>query len=148
MAANPDMAFTPDWLCGQLYATSRVEKKHRVSVLRAIHRITDVDLDWAIYYGNGRLYNRHQRYVLFNRADLQSHQMAALMGRNCPKVARAPGAMRDVDTSSHQRPSHALDSSLGYCALAPLPHSHASSLIANRIATTMMVDTPMEQSGS
>jgi hypothetical protein len=50
------MAFTPDWLCCQLYATSRVEKKHRVSVRRPIHRITDDDLDWAIYYGNGRSY--------------------------------------------------------------------------------------------
>ena len=49
MAANPDMAFTPDWLCCQFYATSRVEKKHRVSVRRPIHRITDDDLDWAIY---------------------------------------------------------------------------------------------------
>ena len=45
MAANPDLAFTTDWLCCQLFTTSQVEKKHRISVLRAIHRIIAGDPD-------------------------------------------------------------------------------------------------------
>ena len=76
MAANPDLAFTTDWLCCHLFVRYRIEAKHRVSVLRAIRRIIAADPDWST--------TRWHRSVLFNRGDLQSYQTAHFMARGYP----------------------------------------------------------------
>jgi hypothetical protein len=79
MAANPDLAFSTDWLCCQLFVTSRVEMKHRISVLRAIHRIIAANPDWSIM--------RRHCCVLFNQADLQSYATACFIAHR-----RAPAS--------------------------------------------------------
>ena len=87
MAANPDLAFTTDWLCCQLFATSQVEKKHRISVLRAIHRIIAANPDWSIM--------RRHCCVLFNQADLQSYATACFIAHGFHPWVRRPWRWKD-----------------------------------------------------
>jgi hypothetical protein len=95
MVANPDLAFTTDWLCCQLFATSRVEKKHRISVLRAIHRIIAVDPDWSLM--------RRHCCVPFNQADLQSYATAFFIAHGFHPWVRRPWRWKDDPDQWHRR---------------------------------------------
>ena len=76
-ANNPTEAFTTDDLVTIAFpGANRIEKKHRVSVLRAARRIVDTDPNWemfAAWSARGRL------RVFFNADDLKSYVLARLM---------------------------------------------------------------------
>jgi hypothetical protein len=72
--AEPDNAFTVEDLCDRVYrGINRVEKKHRVAVLRAAKAIVarHPDLDCMTSEGLGTL-------VIFNRSCVMSYAMARL----------------------------------------------------------------------
>jgi hypothetical protein len=75
LEAEPDNAFTVEDLCDRVYrGINRVEKKHRVAVLRAAKAIgaRRPDLDWMTGEGLGGA------LVLYNRYHVMSYAMARL----------------------------------------------------------------------
>ena len=75
MAAEPTGAWTVEDLCERVYAgINRVEKKHRVSVLRALRRAVRDDADWALWTSEGI----GGRVVLVNRTNVESYGLARL----------------------------------------------------------------------
>jgi hypothetical protein len=75
LKAEPDNAFTVEDLCDRIYrGINRVEKKHRVSVLRAAKAIVAhcPDFDWMTGEGLGGT------LVIFNRYCVMSYAMARL----------------------------------------------------------------------
>ena len=75
MDTEPHGAWTVEDLCERVYAgVNRVEKKHRVSVQRALRRIVEGDPDWCLFrseYVGGTL-------VLVNRANVRSYALGRL----------------------------------------------------------------------
>ena len=50
MTTEPGGAWTVEDLCERVYPSSnRVEKKHRVSMLRALHKLVNGDSDWRLW---------------------------------------------------------------------------------------------------
>jgi len=82
---NPDMAVTTEELAERVYGVGTVEKKHTVSLLRALRRLAqrrpDIgktwDRDWQ------RHYKRARNTVWFNRRNVQSYGMMMLKTRYC-----------------------------------------------------------------
>ena len=70
-----DCAWTVEDLCERVYTDiNRVEKKHRVSVLRALRRVVQDDADWCLWKSEGI----GGAVVLVNRANVKSYAMAWL----------------------------------------------------------------------
>jgi hypothetical protein len=69
IAANPRQAFTVDDLCDRAFpGANRIEKKHRVAVIRALDGIAtrcDLDGGWA----RGRGWAGRPRLVVFQRCN-------------------------------------------------------------------------------
>ena len=74
MADEPDGAWTVEDIAEKLYSTTGVEKKHRVSVIRALNRITKNDPDWTLWQSACR----GSTWVLANQGNLQSYALAHL----------------------------------------------------------------------
>ncbi len=75
MADKPTGAWNVEDLCERVYTDiNRVEKKHRVSVLRALRRVVQDDADWCLW--------RSERIggpvVLVNMANVKSYGLAWL----------------------------------------------------------------------
>lgn len=80
LESNPSGAFTLNDFVGSCYpGINRIEKKHRVSILRALNKVCD-DLWWASEFINGRYGER----VYYNLLNLHSYAV----GRT---VAHKPG---------------------------------------------------------
>jgi hypothetical protein len=73
LGAHPDEAFSTDELAEHCYPDTRtIERKHRVSVLRAARKVVSADPDWA-----WRVSESHGgSLVFFNRASVPSRAMA------------------------------------------------------------------------
>jgi hypothetical protein len=91
LAANVDDAFRVDELCWKVYGEYRVEKKWRVSIIRAAKALVKKrpDLDWTSSSGpRGGL-------AFFNRGSVMSYARARLKARGLPEsqiqVHLAPG---------------------------------------------------------
>lgn len=69
MSERPDGAWTILDLCELVYqGAKRIKKKHRVSVLRTLHRIVENDPDWQFY----RSVSMGKTLVVFNMANVTS----------------------------------------------------------------------------
>ena len=64
MDSQRNWAWTIEELAEKVYHITRVEKKHRVSVLRAVRRVEERDTDWGLLPGRGNT------LVLCNTANL------------------------------------------------------------------------------
>jgi len=76
--AHRDNAFTTEELCEQVYPSAVVEKKHRISVIRAsknlaLHR---AEIGWMTGEGLGR------QFVFYRRDNVNSYAMARLKSDN------------------------------------------------------------------
>ena len=75
MQEQPDHAWTTEGLAEIVYdGVSHVEKKHRVSVLRAMTAVTKNDPDWRLWKSQ----TRGGAVCLFNRASGRSYGLALL----------------------------------------------------------------------
>ena len=75
MRGRPDYAWTTEDLVEIVYAgANRVEKKHRVSILRALRAVTKGDPDWFLW----RSECRGGSIVLMNYASVRSYGLARL----------------------------------------------------------------------
>ena len=54
MAKRPAAAFSTLQLCAAVYPGAAIEKKHRVAVLRVMHRIAAENRDWRIARSAGK----------------------------------------------------------------------------------------------
>ncbi len=73
--AEPDNAFTVEDLCDRVYqGVNRIEKKHRVAVIRAMRNAAERPNDLEFMTGEGR----GNTLVLFNRYNVPSYAMARL----------------------------------------------------------------------
>ena len=79
MDTEPHGAWTVEDLCERVYAgINCVEKKHRVSVQRALRRVVDGDADWLLFRSDqvgGTL-------VLVNHANVRSYALGRLKADN------------------------------------------------------------------
>ena len=77
MQSEPDGAWTVEDLCERIYpGLNRVEKKHRVSALRALKKVLNRSADWfllAAEITGGTL-------VLYNNANVRSYALGRLKG--------------------------------------------------------------------
>lgn len=79
MVAEPDGAWTTEERCERVYPeTNRVEKKHRVSVLRAARRVVENDPDWVLTCSKSLGGQR----VLMSWADVRSYALGRLKSEN------------------------------------------------------------------
>ena len=82
---NPDIAVTTEELAERVYGITAVERKHTVSVLRALRRLaqrrpefgTTWDRDWQRHHKHAR------STVWFNRRNVQSYGLMMLKTRYC-----------------------------------------------------------------
>ena len=75
MKSEPDGAWTIEDLCKRVYAgINSVEKKHRVSVLRAVRKAIDGDPDWTLYEGD----NTGCTLTLVNEANIMSFALGRM----------------------------------------------------------------------
>ena len=74
LAAEPDNAFNIEDLCDRAYPDVKAEKKHRVTVLRAIGRILARRPDLKTFLGDGI----GRPKVVFHRYNVMSYAMARL----------------------------------------------------------------------
>ena len=79
MADQPDGAWTVEDLAERVYpGVNQVEKKHRVSVLRVLKKVTADDPDWTLM----RAENIGNTWILVNAADVVSYGLARLKAWN------------------------------------------------------------------
>ena len=75
MQEQPDHAWTTEDLAENIYAgANKIEKKHRVSILRAMQSVTKNDPDWFLW----RSEIRGGTIVLMNYASVRSYGLARL----------------------------------------------------------------------
>ena len=75
MTDEPTGAWTVEDLCERVYTgTNRVEKKHRVSVLRVLRRVVLDDVDWDLWTSE----TIGGPVVLVNRTNVESYALARL----------------------------------------------------------------------
>jgi hypothetical protein len=77
-AAHPDLAFITDELAEHCYGISQdqLTRAHRVSVLRAAHKIVAPDPDWTAW----RIEGQGRGWVFLNLANVQSYALGRLIG--------------------------------------------------------------------
>ena len=91
MAEQPDGAWTVEDLAERVYPDiNQVEKKHRVSVLRALKKVTADDPDWTLM----RAENIGNTKILVNVADVVSYALARLKAWNLSRY-RGPDPRTD-----------------------------------------------------
>lgn len=72
---EPSGAFTTEELCESVFGAGvTIEKKHRVSVLRAARRIVNTDADWRVWSSE----TMGGSLVFFNMGDVISYSLARL----------------------------------------------------------------------
>ena len=76
LAAEPDNAFTVEDLCDRVYVGERIEKKHRVAVIRAAKRVADrndnIAITQSVHLGSA--------LIFYHRYNVMSYAMAQLKG--------------------------------------------------------------------
>ena len=90
MTDEPGGAWTVEDIAEKVYPVTRttgVEKKHRVSVVRALKRITENDVDWVLW----RSITRGGTLVLVNLGNLQSYALGNLKADNFEDYRRKDG---------------------------------------------------------
>lgn len=91
-AAEPDNAFTTDDLCDRIFAgVNRIEKKHRVSVIRALKAVAASDREMEFFRSEAQ----GGPLVLFNCCNVMSYAMARIKADSLenyrPTARRARG---------------------------------------------------------
>ena len=88
MAAEPDGAWTPEDLAERIYVgiVNRIEKKHRVSVQRAVRNVIRDDPDWDLWRG----YRVGNPTILYNRASVRSYGLMRLKDEGVGYYYRKP----------------------------------------------------------
>jgi hypothetical protein len=75
MEENPDGAWTTVDLIDRVYSSlNRIEKKHRVAVLRVVRAIADADPDWTFWYAN----TRGGAVALVNGTNIKSYALGRM----------------------------------------------------------------------
>lgn len=90
MTDEPGGAWTVEDIAEKVYPVTRttgVEKKHRVSVVRALKRITENDVDWVLWQSR----TRGGTIVLVNLGNLQSYALGNLKADNTEDYRRKDG---------------------------------------------------------
>jgi hypothetical protein len=72
---DPDAVFTIDELCWEVYANTRIEKKHTVAVLRAVRSLIRKGAPWEIL----TLWTRGMPFVVYNPLSVTSYSTAKMM---------------------------------------------------------------------
>ena len=87
--AHPDLAFTTDGLAEHCYAGARVwlERKQRVAVTRALHKVVASDPDWRTQWA----WTQGHMLICYNAASLKS----VAMGRLYTTRAQLPAQLID-----------------------------------------------------
>jgi hypothetical protein len=77
--AEPTRVFTTEYLCEQVYGRPpKIEKKHRVSLIRAVKRVVTRELNWRMARAN----MPGAPFVFFNTAFAQHNDIAEPQGIN------------------------------------------------------------------
>lgn len=94
--AEPNRVFTTECLCSYVYASStKIEKKHRVSLIRAAKRVLQREHNW-------RMTRTHQPgapFLFFNETVAEHSETAGPQGmRHSMEAARHAPMMAQADT--------------------------------------------------
>ena len=89
--AEPTRVFTTEYLCAHVYAgATKIEKKHRVSLIRAAKRVLQRELNWRMT----RTHKPGAPFLFFNTAVRHSIEETGILPlgfrRIGEEVARAP----------------------------------------------------------
>jgi hypothetical protein len=83
--AHPDLAFVTDDLVRHCYPRiTTIERKHQVSVLRAMWNVIGNDQDWTARRSNGQ----GGGWVVFNRGNLQGYGLGRMIASRSPNWDR------------------------------------------------------------
>jgi hypothetical protein len=93
--AEPTRVFTTEYLCTHVYAgATKIEKKHRVSLIRAAKRVLQREHNWRMT----RTHMPGAPFLFFNETVAEHSEMAGPQGfRHIPNDARHAPMMASAD---------------------------------------------------
>ena len=93
--AEPTRVFTTEYLCTHVYAgATKIEKKHRVSLIRAAKRVLQREHNWRMT----RTHMPGAPFLFFNETIAEHSEIAGPQGfRHSPSDARHPPMMASAD---------------------------------------------------